>query len=181
MFEPTTTIRQLSETLAERHGLEAAWINDAAKGFMPGQDDNPRTVFESDSLLVQVASPEYLLAMKLHSGRAERDIDDAVVFCRLVGYTTPTRASPCWSPATPPGCYCPATAASSWTSPRELRRQASRRLIGQRHRAPSQNGRSRSGCKTGRTPPDDAETGVPAVAEAAVVVDIGRAGKGVTR
>jgi hypothetical protein len=38
-------------------------------------------------LLVQIASPEYLLAMKLHSGRAERDINDAVRLYRLVGYT----------------------------------------------------------------------------------------------
>ena len=89
VFEPSTTIRQLSEELAGRHGLEADWINDAAKGFMPGQDSDPRTVFESDSLLVQVASPEYLLAMKLHSGRVERDIDDAVMLYRMVGYTTP--------------------------------------------------------------------------------------------
>jgi hypothetical protein len=51
---------------------------DAAKSFLPGPAS--RTVFQSNFLLVRVASPEYLLAMKLYSGRAERDFDDAVKF-----------------------------------------------------------------------------------------------------
>lgn len=88
VFEPTSTVRNLTEELAERHGLEGDWINDAVKGFLPGEDENRRTVFESDSLLVQVASPEYLLAMKLYSGRAGRDFDDAVMLYGIVGYTS---------------------------------------------------------------------------------------------
>lgn len=91
-FEPTSTVRQLSRELGERHGLEPDWINDAVKGFLPGTDAKARTVYESDSLLVQVASPEYLLAMKLHSGRAERDIDDAVTLFTEAGYTDADQA-----------------------------------------------------------------------------------------
>ncbi len=45
-------------------------------------------MFESESLLVQVASPEYLLAMKLHASRDERDLDDAATLFGLLGYTT---------------------------------------------------------------------------------------------
>ena len=70
------------------HGLEPDWLNDAAKGFLPGEDVHPRTVFESESLLVQVPSPGYLLAMKLHASRDERDLDDAAVLFNQLGYTT---------------------------------------------------------------------------------------------
>lgn len=70
------------------HGLERDWLNDAAKGFLPGQDEHPATVFESDSLLVQVASPEYLLTMKLHAARDDRDLDDAAKLFLKLGYTT---------------------------------------------------------------------------------------------
>ncbi len=45
--------------------------------------------FESESLLVQVASPEYLLAMKLHASRDDRDLDDAALLFNRLGYTTP--------------------------------------------------------------------------------------------
>lgn len=86
VFSSAPTVRAIAATLAEQHQLDQSWLNDGAKGFMPGDDPNARTVFESSSLLVQVASPEYLLAMKLHSGRAERDIDDAVVLFNALGY-----------------------------------------------------------------------------------------------
>jgi hypothetical protein len=88
VFEPRFVIRPLVEKIGARHGLAYDWLNDAAKGFLPGDDTAPRTVYETESLLVQVASPEYLLALKLHSGRAERDIDDAVKLWGIAGYTS---------------------------------------------------------------------------------------------
>lgn len=45
-------------------------------------------MFESESLLVQVPSPGYLLAMKLHASRDERDLDDAALLFNRLGYTT---------------------------------------------------------------------------------------------
>ncbi|NKE10659.1 MULTISPECIES: hypothetical protein [Kocuria] len=45
-------------------------------------------MFESEWLLVQVASPKYLLAMKLRASRDERDLDDAVLLFNKVGFTT---------------------------------------------------------------------------------------------
>lgn len=74
--------------MSAAHGLEPDWLNDAVKGFLPGTDDRPRTVFESESLLVQVPSPEYLLALKLHASRDERDLDDAAILFDRLGYTT---------------------------------------------------------------------------------------------
>jgi class 3 adenylate cyclase len=34
-FEPRSTIRQLAREIAERHRMEADWINDAACGLLP--------------------------------------------------------------------------------------------------------------------------------------------------
>lgn len=88
LFVPTLAVREIAEEIGAARDLEPDWLNDAAKGFLPGADERPRTVFESESLLVQVPSPQYLLALKLHASRDERDLDDAaILFCEL-GYTT---------------------------------------------------------------------------------------------
>ena len=86
-FEPSDVVRDLTALIAQERGLEDDWLNDAAKGFLPGADEHPRTVFESASLLVQVASPEYLLAMKLHASRDERDLDDAALLFNRLGHS----------------------------------------------------------------------------------------------
>lgn len=88
LFVPAADVRRIAEEMSGPHGLEPDWLNDAAKGFLPGADEHPHTVFESASLLVQVASPEYLLAMKLHASRDERDLDDAALLFNRLGYTT---------------------------------------------------------------------------------------------
>ena len=88
LFVPAPEVRQAAEAIGDAHGLEPDWLNDAAKGFLPGQDEHPTTVFESESLLVQVASPEYLLVMKLYASRDERDLDDAATLFDRLGYTT---------------------------------------------------------------------------------------------
>lgn len=90
-FAPAPIVRQAAERVASRHDLEPDWLNDAAKGFMPGDDASPQTVYESSNLLVQVPSPQYLLAMKIHSGRthdSSRDLDDAAKLFNLAGYTS---------------------------------------------------------------------------------------------
>lgn len=87
LFQPSPVVREAAARIAARHGLEGDWLNDATKGFLPGDDAAARTVLETDNLLVQVASPRYLLAMKVHSGRPGRDIDDAVRLFRYAGLT----------------------------------------------------------------------------------------------
>lgn len=74
VFAPTDDVRQIVSQMGDEHGLERDWINDAVKGYLPGTDSSPVTVFESASLLVQVPSPEYLLAMKVHASRDDRDL-----------------------------------------------------------------------------------------------------------
>lgn len=63
------------------------WLNDAVKGFLPGNDPDPRLFFESPSLRVSVAAPRYLLAMKLLASRVEVDADDIRLLYKLCGYT----------------------------------------------------------------------------------------------
>lgn len=88
LFQPTQVVREIASELGEKYGLEPDWLNDAAKGFMPGNDTSPKTVFESEYLLVQVPSAQYLLAMKLHAARDERDLNDAATLFNRAGYET---------------------------------------------------------------------------------------------
>lgn len=88
LFVPTPEVRQIAEEISSAHGLEPDWLNDAVKGFLPGDDAQPVTVFESTSLLVQVPSAEYLLAMKLVASRDERDLDDAATLFDRLGYSS---------------------------------------------------------------------------------------------
>jgi hypothetical protein len=64
------------------------WLNDAVKGFLPGPDPDAQRFYSSDSLIVDVASPRYLLAMKLFAARAEIDADDIILLYRNLGFTT---------------------------------------------------------------------------------------------
>jgi hypothetical protein len=88
VFAPAPEIRRIAEAMGSDLALEPDWLNDAAKGFMPGPDDAPTTVFESESLLVQAPSAEYLLAMKLFASRGERDLDDAGLLFARLGYAS---------------------------------------------------------------------------------------------
>lgn len=74
------------------HGLDQNWLNDGTKGFMPGDDPDARVISESEYLRVLVASPTYLLAMKLHSAWIDRDLDDAAHLFNEVGFATADQA-----------------------------------------------------------------------------------------
>ncbi len=73
VFAPTDVVRGVVADLGRRHGLQDDWIDDAAKGFLPGQDPDPVAVYESDALVVQFASAEYLLVMKLLAAPRRQD------------------------------------------------------------------------------------------------------------
>ena len=75
-------------SVARHRGLAEDWLNDAVKGFLPGPDPDAQRFYSSDSLIVDVASPRYLLAMKLFAARAEIDADDIILLYRQLGFTT---------------------------------------------------------------------------------------------
>jgi hypothetical protein len=88
VFLPTDVVREAAAVVAQRHGLNADWLNDAVKGYLPGPDPDRQRFYSSASLNVDVASARYLLAMKLFSSRVENDADDIMFLYRKLGFTT---------------------------------------------------------------------------------------------
>ena len=88
IFVPSDVVREAATVVAERLGLEPDWLNDGAKSFAPGNDPAQASVFEGQYLSVAVASPRYLLAMKLLASRTDRDIDDIKILYKLCGLST---------------------------------------------------------------------------------------------
>jgi hypothetical protein len=88
VFLPTDVVRAAAGAVAAQRGLSADWLNDAVKGFLPGPDPDAQRFYASDSLTVDVASPRYLLAMKLFSSRVESDAGDIMFLYRQLGFTT---------------------------------------------------------------------------------------------
>jgi len=87
VFEPKDEVYAAAATVADQRDLPVDWLNDAVKGFLPGDDPRSRVAYESGSLRVDVASPQYLLAMKLLSAR-DQDVEDIAALYRLCGFTT---------------------------------------------------------------------------------------------
>jgi hypothetical protein len=74
--------------IAERRGWGSDWLNDDGAFFIPayGRDVEWIEIFVGDGLVVEIASAEALLAMKLHAGRPGRDgrdISRLMVICGL--------------------------------------------------------------------------------------------------
>ena len=88
IFEPKSAIYEAARTVAEEEGLPEDWLNDAVKGFAPGGDPDRRLIFSAPSLEVAVASPEYLLGMKLLASRVDQDVDDIRTLYGMCGFTT---------------------------------------------------------------------------------------------
>jgi Nucleotidyltransferase of unknown function (DUF6036) len=89
VFVPTGIVRQAATAVAEHRGLAEDWLNDAVKEFLPGPDPDAQRFYTSDSLSVDVASPRYMLAMKLFAAHAEIDADDIILLYRHHGRRGP--------------------------------------------------------------------------------------------
>jgi hypothetical protein len=85
VFEPKASIYEAAAKVAEELGLPEDWLNDAAKGFMPGEDEDPRPVPDVQGMEITTASPRYLLAMKLLAMRFGEDDEDIEVLIRECG------------------------------------------------------------------------------------------------
>jgi hypothetical protein len=88
VFEPTQPVRTAIAEVADRLGLPDDWLNDAAKGFVPGTDPDAVPILRRPGLEVGAASARFLLGMKLLAARAERDTDDILTLARLLGLRT---------------------------------------------------------------------------------------------
>lgn len=87
VFEPKAAVYAAAAAVADRRGIPADWLNDAAKSYLPGPDQDSRQALDIPGLTVDVASPKYLLAMKLLAARDD-DINDIRTLYAACGYTT---------------------------------------------------------------------------------------------
>jgi hypothetical protein len=89
VFEPKAIVYAAAARVAFERQLPDDWLNDAVKGFLPGPDSDQQVLLELPGLTVRVASPRYLLALKLLASRVERDEDDIRALYHLCKYDTP--------------------------------------------------------------------------------------------
>jgi len=85
VFEPKSAIYIAAAKVAEDLGLPEGWLNDAVKGFMPGEDEQARPVPDITGIEISTASPRYLLAMKLMAMRFGEDDEDIEILVRECG------------------------------------------------------------------------------------------------
>lgn len=90
IWHPSQEVRDAAHRVASRHDdVDEDWLNDGAKGFLPGEDRGVKpVVYDGDCLSVSAGSPEYLLATKLLASRVSRDEDDILLLYELCGFTT---------------------------------------------------------------------------------------------
>ncbi len=94
---PFDEVRAAAEIIASERGWPPTWINDSAAMFLPdgiGRGAEWETLHDSDGVVIQTASPEMLLAMKLRAAerRGIRDLGDVAVLLSVCGIRTPDAA-----------------------------------------------------------------------------------------
>jgi predicted nucleotidyltransferase len=76
LFKPHGVVLDEARAVARELGLPDWWLNEQASVYVAvGGDTNASKIFEHPGLRVTAASPEHLLAMKVHAAR-RRDADD---------------------------------------------------------------------------------------------------------
>ncbi len=86
VFEPKSTIYEEVGKMAEEHGLPPDWLNDSVKGLLPDKmDAQVGTRFDMPGISVEIASPEYLFAMKARAARDGVDTEDVAVLADRIG------------------------------------------------------------------------------------------------
>lgn len=79
-------VLEAAHVVAERHGMSDGWINNQAAELIEVDlsIDSFGTAYEGRCLLVRVAKPEVLLALKIMSGRG-KDVHDILKLAELTG------------------------------------------------------------------------------------------------
>lgn len=70
VFAPTSILRNIIEQVGEDNGLESDWLNDSVKEYV-GSNFDKDIVMQLSNLSVWTPTPDYLLAMKCLSARAD--------------------------------------------------------------------------------------------------------------
>ena len=79
IFAPASEMREAIGTVGRKLGVAEDWLNDAAKGFFPG-DPPKEDVIGLSHLRVWAPTAEYMLAMKCISARYDTYDKDDLVF-----------------------------------------------------------------------------------------------------
>ena len=85
VFEPKQIVYEAAAEIAAERSLPDGWLNDAAKGFVGGTDEDAVPVLEVPGLRVASASPRILLAMKVLAHRVGEDEDDVRLLAAVLG------------------------------------------------------------------------------------------------
>ena len=80
IVEGHDAITKTAQEMATDRGWPGSWLNEQASSFITRKkDERQRTLFQSPNLLVTGASPEHLLAIKMHRARPVDYPDIAVL------------------------------------------------------------------------------------------------------
>ncbi len=79
---PRDLVLSHAAALAEEKGLRPDWFNEEATFFFPHEDITSHVVIERGTVRVEVAEPEFLLAMKLRACRPQKDLADLAFLLR---------------------------------------------------------------------------------------------------
>ena len=92
LFGPAEVVREEAAAMSAERGLPPTWLSDSVRGFMPPGDDADANTYSVPGLEVSVASPRYLLAMKMAAGRPQ-DLHDLILIFRELGITQAEEAA----------------------------------------------------------------------------------------
>ncbi|HEX9890344.1 MAG TPA: hypothetical protein VGA69_12745 [Nitriliruptorales bacterium] len=109
VFEPKALVYEAARRVGASNGLSDGWLNDAVKGWLPGDDPDATTFLDEPGLSVQVASPRYLFVLKALAARVERDAGDLIALYPLCGFATVDEALDAIDRAVPPQLIPPKT------------------------------------------------------------------------
>jgi len=88
VFRPTSEMRTAIAKIAERNHLDESWLNDGVKGYLVAHDQ--RVLFDLSNLKIFVPEPDYLLAMKAISARADTfDREDVMTLIDILELKAP--------------------------------------------------------------------------------------------
>lgn len=90
---PSDAISFEAEVVASEFGLPPDWLNEKATMFVPVHGLPAGTPLRRRAgMVIEVAPPRLLLAMKLRAGRISRDADDIAILLRHCGIRSITEA-----------------------------------------------------------------------------------------
>ena len=83
-------LAEVAEAVAAEQGWSADWLNSAAAKFVPsyGRSVDWVTIHDEHGIVIQIAPPEALLAMKLRANRPGRDDYDIKVLMAICSLST---------------------------------------------------------------------------------------------